>query len=250
MVAVVESMIFGKPLSYIKKLIEEDEARTPAPEVDEAAVWTRKVFQAIYKLPDSDRGHEGGAPFNRVRAYLRTALSELIASKNAEIERLRNVAKVNCDIANDCASELAALRAEIERRKANEAHLRQLLSIQEGISDTCLLALWAADKAAERNTAEPATDTAPEVVVTDGDWTFARTLNAELFWAPPASTREKVMANFAAKYRTEAEARGRREAFREVKHVMFKYEAAIANASNCQRLVDELRGLIMTEPKP
>ncbi len=223
MVAVMESMIFGKPLSYIKKLIEEDEARTPAPEVDEAAVWTRKVFQAIYKLPDSDRGHEGGAPFNRVRAYLRTALSELIASKNAEIERLRNVAKVNCDIANDCASELAALRAENKRLRITLDDAG--IDVDQWIKCERAAGNAPSPKAAERNTAEPipasihteapsaladrvgtSADTAPVVEATQIDLDLFQKLHG----VKATSRIDHLVTQRYAQVRTEAEARGRR----------------------------------------
>lgn len=142
-------------LRYLDRL-----SPAPEPEVDEATVWARKVFQAIYKLPDGDHGHEGGAPFNRVRAYLRQAIAELIASKDGEIatlSELRKVAARNAGAADrarfKAESELATLRAENERLKDTISDLG--VDLDEWQRCERAAGNIPSPKAAERNTAEP-----------------------------------------------------------------------------------------------
>lgn len=71
-----------------------DRLSPPAPEVDEATVWTRKVLCVFMKSgedPAPDAAEEyisGGFDEDADFIAARAALSELIASKDAEIERL------------------------------------------------------------------------------------------------------------------------------------------------------------------
>lgn len=196
-------------------LADADRLSPPAPEVDEATVWTRKVLHAHQRAmtpPDSGWGNmsyeKGSYDHLDVFKAPRTALSELIASKDAEIEEWK-----------------AAFHE----------------------------ALWAANKAAECNTAEPerpctchpddnpprpcpkryaldecraaTTDTTPEVVVTQADRAVEMLneilLNCRDNYSKGPLTEEndcdmKMGAPIARQYLAEAEARGRREALEEV----------------------------------
>lgn len=203
-----------------------------------------------------------------------------IASKDAEIGRLRNVAKVNCDIANDCASELATLRAENEP-PAGYKHIK--LACKNTIFDFHRLnrpdGTWilldgvnvnVTPKAAERNTAGPGpwpgdpdhretmpVDTAPVVEVTvDSGMDAEAVEQAELFWAQlPVNrkwisipTHEKALVcHLLSTYRTEAEARGRREALECAQYIAEHVDDA-TTAKALQPIIDELKRL-MTERK-
>ena len=130
-----------------------DRLSPPASEVDEAtriwremeaATWADARVAANYREGVFDNNAESVIKIS----YLRSALSELIASKDAEIVRYQEMVLGLQQKAFNTNSELAALRSE-------NATLRQSLAIQEGISDTVHEALWEADKAAEGKSAEP-----------------------------------------------------------------------------------------------
>jgi hypothetical protein len=154
-----------------------DRLSPPAPEVDEATVWARKVIVAWAfegKLAKDDL-YLDAAQLNAARA----AIAELIASKDAEIERRieelfdwEKIAKRTKEAltgAEDelrvCYSELATLRAENEP-PAGYKHIK--LACKNTIFDFNRLnrpdGTWilldgvnvnVTPKAAERNTAEP-----------------------------------------------------------------------------------------------
>lgn len=234
----------------------------PEPEVDEATVWTRKVLHAEYEITAYATG-EMDKHDKFINA--RQALSELIASKDAEIAKARAWAKVQHQQADTYAATNATLRASEAALRAENERLKDTiadLGVDLDEWQRCERAAGniPSPKAAERNTAEPwsirgagydpncevckgskftcdehfakpATDTTPEVVVTQGDRSASEN--------PPGFSFQRCMA--------EAEARGRREALEAVKRVMFKFEDALATAGNFQRMVNDLRTLIMTE---
>lgn len=272
--------------------VEADRLSPPEPEQPDLAeiMWAG----AFSRWDTAKRSWGRGNGWQEAISYLRTALSELIASKDAEIERLKGeadegekLAEQYRNIAEDIESERSALRAE-------NATLRQSLAIQEGISDTVHEALWEADKAAERKPAEPndnqctpsravedvaverASDTgvaraladrvgtsaepdhwmlvqpgntAPVVEVTQGDIDAADT------WVD-AYENDMVLLNSAsiaralARHRTEAEARGRREALEEAiaKIGPMKTGRSQPIVMTCAEIIDELKRL-MTEVK-
>lgn len=148
----------------------------PEPDVDEATVWTRKMWGT-----ENDGAYDCDTFFQDAR----TIIAELIASKDGEIatlSELRKVAARNAGAADrarfKAESELAALRAENERLKG--AFIR-LLDATDRFNGICahnkqpmarlqgdmILAVMNAyrvlgigrTKAAERNTAEPAKET-------------------------------------------------------------------------------------------
>lgn len=92
----------------------------------------------------------------------------------------------------------------------------------------------------------PITDTAGvEVRQVDRDAAKALLAQQEIRFHLDGTFRDwDNTVDFLAAIRTEAEARGRREAFREVKHVLFQFEGALANSTNFQRMVDELKRIM------
>lgn len=124
------------------------------PEVDEATVWTRSVFDVLYPMIRIEPGFKSGTPLERARAVL----NELIASKDGEIEHTISLLTEERDHEIERHDEwkkralewqekwqkaefaLATLRAENERLKA--AYVKYVAFDQP--------------EAAERNTAEPA----------------------------------------------------------------------------------------------
>lgn len=204
--------------------------RLPPPEQeqpDEATVWATKTLASI------------NISRSRLIAAARQVLSELVASKDAEIAKAQLWAMEQHKCADEYASELAALRAENERLKGDvlppdgykNLHIaaRDCIFDANGlgrIEDGWLLLesvnVSVTSKAAERNTAEPATDTAPVVEVTvDGGMDAEAVEQAELLWAQlPVNrkwisipTHEKALVcHLLSTYHTEAEARGRRAA--------------------------------------
>lgn len=189
-----------------------DRLSPPEPEQpDEATVWTRKVLHAEYQITAYATGEmDDRAQFINARQVL----SELIASKDDEIEQIVKREIGTVDQLEKALSELAALRAENER-------LRNFCTLEQ------------CEEAAERNTAEPekpctchpddnpprpcpkkyalnecraaSADTAPIVEVTQDDWDAA-----EDYYEGPCVP--SVLRSCFAHHRTEAEARGRREA--------------------------------------
>lgn len=233
-----------------------DRLSPPEPEQpDEAEIMWAGAFS---RWDTAKRSWGRGNGWQEAISYLRTALSELIASKDAEIaechENINLKAKFIDETLNDSAglleraekaqSELAALRAE-------NATLRQSLAIQEGISDTVHEALWEADKAAERKPAELA-DTAPVVEATEVDRKAtelilmdAKAADVEPYWSRTLRHVSRI--------RTEAEARGRREALEIVERHRnlcseYPWSANHALATAFNRCVGELKRL-MTEAK-
>ena len=168
-----------------------DRLSPPAPEVDEATVWTRKAMDAIY--PFGQTGLKGNSPIAR----LTEVISELIASKDAEIAHWYHLAVGDAEGVERADAELAVLRAEIERLKgANELRqsARELRDNPNGSCSAIMQAIHLEERAAkleaaERNPAEqcdkgfdqgsrrPA-DTAPVVEVT------ASSLRSSPCWTP------------------------------------------------------------------
>lgn len=260
----------------------------PAPEVDEATVWTRKVLHAHQRAmtpPDSGWGnmsYEKGS-YDHLDVFKAPCqvLSELIASKDAEIAKAQLWAMEQHKCADEYASELAALRAENERLKGDvlppdgykNLHIaaRDCIFDANGlgrIEDGWLLLesvnVSVTSKAAERNTAEPATDTAPVVEVTvDGGMDAEAVEQAELLWAQlpvirkwtSIPTHEKALVcHLLSTYRTEAEARGRREALENAIEIATQQGDDEWSGSNpgcmksCIDIADKLKRL-MTEGK-
>lgn len=263
----------------------------PEPEVDEATVWTRKVLHAEYEITAYATG-EMDKHDKFINA--RQALSELIASKDAEIAKARAWAKVQHQQADTYAATNATLRASEAALRAENERLRIALDdagidVDQWVKCERAAGNIPSPKAAESNPAEPvseieaacnrmaarmggkfvknerwpemvaATDTAPVVEVTQGDRNarckiidqvvdLYHTTRCEPDFATFATSKRALNSLFDD-YRTEAEARGRREALEAVKRVMFKFEDALATAGNFQRMVNDLRTLIMTEGK-
>lgn len=142
----------------------------PEPEQpDEATVWTRKVLHAEYEITAYATG-EMDKHDKFINA--RQVLSELIATKDAEIEQIVKREIGTVDQLEATLPELAALRAEIERLKADnmppEGYTNLYIAARDCIFDANKLGRiedgWlllenvnvsVALKAAERNTAEP-----------------------------------------------------------------------------------------------
>lgn len=253
---------------------------SPAPEVDEATVWTRRLFLLEYPGEEKaiNNGDRDGNPyFKRVADYLRQAIAELIASKDGEIAMLtgerdrqydENVNRIAAEGAaivrvEKAESELAALRAENEP-PAGYKHIK--LACKNTIFDFNRLnrpdGTWilldgvnvnVTPKAAERNTAEPANEGIPNrdysdakatdalkeavalsrsrsggmppgtnagaVEVTEADIEFANELisgfrkTTKCYYADAKDAQHWIVKG-VFKYRTEAEARGRREALK------------------------------------
>ena len=246
-----------------------DEARTldaildrlspPAPEVDEATrIWREmnaEGARACGSIPLMVQKWRNGEHDNDVSAiaeitYLRQVLSELIASKDAERDALGAEVDQLAMYLEDRDSELAAVSAAIgttefmdppdggsptlaEQVGRMRAELAALRAENERLKATLntLGTRWALPKAAERNTAEPATDTAPVVEVTvDSGMDAEAVEQAELLWAQlpvirkwtSIPTHEKALVcHLLSTYRTEAEARGRREALEEVRKAVW-----------------------------
>jgi len=206
-------------------------------EPDEATVWTRKMLE-VYGLVN-----EGDPYFQDARQVL----SELIASKDGEIELERGRFKIADEEVDNLRRELVAVRAEkadfLWRRRADYtvAELATLRAENErlkALSDGLRTYMYDKDafrrewvikkyKAAERNTAEPATDTTPEVdAPVDSGMGAEAVEQAELLWAQLPVNRKwtsipkhekALVCHLLSTYRTEAEARGRREALEEIK---------------------------------
>lgn len=140
-----------------------DRLSPPAREVDEATVWTRKVL-ATWTLGDLKvKIACGDKDENEDFMNVRQALSELIASKDAEIELERGRFKIADEEVDNLRRELVAVRAEkadfLWRRRADYtvAELATLQAENERLRDTLntLGTRWALRKAAERNPAGP-----------------------------------------------------------------------------------------------
>lgn len=217
-----------------------DRLSPPAPEVDEATrIWreihvheelamgargqiNKKFRNGDY---DNDKFGQGGI------AYLRTALSELIASKDAEREKqnkqLLAVAQGYKLDKEEAEAELTALRAEKERLKASQLVIRKVEP-----------APFQFDEAAERDPAEPLASLGlvePEI----GGWTSKAKYvdTAPVVEVTVDRQREKWARNIASytegqarnhvykcaiNLLTEAEARGRREALDAVRKLREK----------------------------
>jgi len=309
-----------------------DRLSPPAPEVDEATVWTRKIWGT-----EDDGAYDHDTVFQETRAVI----AELLASKDAEIEQWKSQERVAFEHQQKAESELAAvsaaigttefmdppdggsptlaeqvgrmraelaaLRAENERLKAdNLKHLEELFDrisamdeIAKGVHgqgpnwfDECqrridlarnwrnlsktaernqavavghlydksgrrtnapfmavVLPSGGVTKAAERNTAEPATDTTPEVVVTQGAREAAVALmrkvgvKSEYLTEIEAGSYDESFYVIAI---AEAEARGRREALDEVitKIGSMKTGRTQPIVMTCAEIIDELKRMM------
>lgn len=310
-----------------------DRLSPPAPEVDEATkIWREMRARGLdaseaplwaEKLRAGQTIETCEKTFNAERTYLRTALSELIASKDAEIAEWKAVSDCAKEQINDLTrraekaesdtlrwhnayeiahgqamsngSELAALRAENAKPVAvirfardtpgNENEMPKVISCNWQPDGEYPVYLHPSPKAAERNTAEPEkpctchpddnpprpcpkkyaldecraadTDTTPEVdAPVDSGMDAEAVEQAELLWAQlPVNrkwtsipTHEKALVcHLLSTYRTEAEARGRREALEALRAVARSHSATFVSLvdANMPSIED-----LMTEPKP
>lgn len=198
----------------------------PAPEVDEATMWTRKVMDANWSY--------WGSNAEMRSEIIRQAIAELIASKDAEIateksraDHMQATSIKNAQERNAAERELTALRAENERlrnfctlEQCEEAAERKAAEPAAEIEAACDKMAARMGAKFEKNERWPevaaATDTAPVVEVTQAIWSHVKSFAfedgrplADLF----VSGNDKVnFCNHISSLRTEAEARGRREA--------------------------------------
>lgn len=233
--------------SYTQAIAILDRLSPPAPEVDEATEWTRKVMDANWSY--------WGSNAEMRSEIIRQAISELIASKDAEIERLKS-----------CLRRISALEYTYDGSDLEGAKLIAEQATEPNTRCTyCGRYRWEADekgstlcnppfdvqphkfKAAERNAAEAATDTTPEVVVTQA----ARDVASRLMKSRGLKRRNGYEYTIALQAAMEAEARGRRAALR---HITDLVDAAVAvTSTEGQRrmllgMLDELKRM-MTETK-
>jgi len=207
-----ERALYNRP--GLQDLIKSmaDRLSPPEPEQpDEATVWTRKVLHAEYQITAYATGEmDDRAQFINARRVL----SELIASKDAEIAKAQLWAMKQHKCADEYASELTALRAENERLKNDALQKKHGARIAYDMKmppypyqTPNIGGSMAFRTAAERNPAGPGpwpgdpdhretmpVDTAPVVEVTA--------------WA----NKQADLVDRAHSIITEAEARGRREA--------------------------------------
>lgn len=136
-----------------------DRLSPPAPQVDEATKIARE-FVARYHAKAGypmmvERARKGEYDKDRLVDvdYLRQAIAELIASKDADIERWHNSYEIAFDQAMKNGSELSAMRAENERLKDTIADLG--VDLDEWQRCERAAGNIPSPKAAERNPAEP-----------------------------------------------------------------------------------------------
>lgn len=255
-----------------------DRLSPPEPEQpDEATVWTRKVLHAEYQITAYATGEmDDRAQFINARQVL----SELIASKDAEADALAYDRDRWKERAEKVESKLAALRAENEPPDGYSGirlACRDVLIDGGGLDFVqnrgwlCLdnVVLEISPKAAERKPAEPddilsiraeralgnirspkasAAETTPEVVVTQEGATSAQ-IYAD-YHCEDATWKVECAERLAAEFdrvRTEAEARGRREALECAQYIAEHVDDA-TTAKALQPIIDELKRLL-TERK-
>lgn len=222
-------------------LADIDRLSPPAPEVDEATMWTRKVMDANWSY--------WGSNAEMRSEIIRQAIAELIASKDAEIAEWRNNANAaHRQLGNVTAkfqkaeAELAALRAENERlrnfctlEQCEEAAERKAAEPAAEIEAACDKMAARMGAKFEKNERWPevaaVTDTAPVVEVTE-----AKVLPPLILSFSDAEIYREHVA--------EAEARGRRDALKNLDWLRIASEAreadsAYAAAEKLERMMTE-----------
>lgn len=263
-----------------------DRLSPPAPEVDEATrIWREMNARGFNALADHESAkgcligdYDSDESAVAEISYLRQAIAELIASKDADIERWHNSYEIAFDQAMKNGSELSAMRAENERLKDTIADLE--VDLDEWQRCERAAGNIPSHKAAERNPAEPPghtdliispesidafleanppTDTTPgtnagavEVTQVDREAT-AKVLGYQC-WADATDYRltgeqdrqvEKFVNAFA-RHRTEAEARGRREALECAQYIAENVDD-VTTAKALQPIIDELKRMMTGE---
>lgn len=263
----------------------------PEPEVDEATrVWREmpayrtdaqiSYLREVLAAKDAEKAHtiallteERDHEIARHDEWKKRALdwqdkwqkaeSELAALR-AENERLDASSENYKKLYAEYWGKAAVWYSENERLKADCARLQQALAIQEGVSDTVHEALWAAGKAAERNTAEPAKTHGPGPWPGDPDHrettpgtnagavevTQAGAKSAQIYadfhcedGSFNITCAERLAAEFD-KVRTEAEARGRRDALEKLGDLADERWAGTREGAALRGLLIELKRLM------
>lgn len=254
-----ERALYNRP--GLQDLIKSMADRLSPPEPEQPDEAT-KIWREMRARGADEQG------FVRIAAQYRGGDIDLMAPSVKEISYLRQV-----------LSELAALHAENERLKGEalqKSHGNRIVYDMKmppypyqtpNIGGSLSVRV----KAAARNPAGPGpwpgdpdhretmpVDTAPVVEVTvDSGMDAEAVEQAELFWAQlPVNrkwisipTHEKALVcHLLSTYRTEAEARGRREALDEALNVVSDYADGFRAAYYIDPIIDELKRL-MTEGK-